>query len=67
MSYVDHSGRNKSVRYWEMAPLAGTFEPNNEVDEVRWIPVEEANRSLTYARDRDLLENLATTGGEGAA
>jgi 8-oxo-dGTP pyrophosphatase MutT (NUDIX family) len=67
VSYVDHRGRKKSVRYWEMAPLDGTFEPNSEVDQVRWLPAEEANRTLTYARDRNLLENLATTGGEEAA
>ncbi len=67
VSYVDRRGREKSVRYWEMAPLGGKFAPNNEVDEVRWLPLEEADRALTYTRDRDLLENLATTGGEGAA
>ena len=67
VSYVDHRGRDKSVRYWEMAPLDGTFSPNHEVDEVRWLTLEEAKATLSYARDRDLLENLATTGGEGAA
>ena len=67
VSYVDHHGRRKSVRYWEMSALGGTFEPNSEVDQVRWLPAEEADRTLTYTRDRDLLENLATTGGEEAA
>ncbi len=67
VSYVDNHGRQKSVRYWEMAPLAGTFKPNDEVDEVRWLTLEEVDRTLTYARDRNLLENLATTGGEEAA
>ena len=37
VSYVDHRGRDKTVRYWEMAPLDGTFSPNHEVDEVRWL------------------------------
>jgi 8-oxo-dGTP diphosphatase len=67
VSYVDRRGRQKSVRYWELAPLEGTFAPNHEVDEVRWLPLDEAARTLTYTRDRNLLENLATTGGEEAA
>jgi 8-oxo-dGTP pyrophosphatase MutT (NUDIX family) len=67
ISYVDHHGRKKSVRYWEMEPLSGTFAPNDEVNEIRWLPLAEAVNTLTYARDRNLLENLATTGGEEAA
>jgi hypothetical protein len=27
----------------------------NAVDEVRWVPLDEAPDSLTYERDRDLL------------
>ena len=67
VSYVDRRGREKTVRYWEMAPLDGMFMPNHEVDEVRWLPLEEAEVALTYARDRNLLENLAHMGGEEAA
>jgi 8-oxo-dGTP diphosphatase len=67
VSYVDRRGRQKTVRYWEMAPLGGTFTPSHEVDEVRWLPLEQARRTLSYARDRDLLENLANEGGEEAA
>ena len=36
VSYVDRLGRQKSVRYWEMAPVEGTFTPGHEIDEVRW-------------------------------
>ena len=67
VSYIDRRGREKSVRYWEMAPLEGTFTPNYEVDEVRWLTPEEAERTLSYTRDRDLLENLAPMEGEGVA
>ena len=67
VSYVDRRGRQKTVRYWEMAPLEGTFTPNHEVDEVRWLPLEHAKRTLSYARDRDVLENLAKRKGEEAA
>jgi 8-oxo-dGTP diphosphatase len=57
VSYIDRRGRKKSVRYWEMAPLGGTFAPGPEVDEVRWLTPEDARRTLTYAHDRDLLQN----------
>ena len=67
VSYVDRRGRDKTVRYWEMAPLDGTFSPSNEVDEVRWLTLEEAEGTLSYTRDRDLLENLAPLGREGVA
>ena len=67
VSYIDHRGRQKTVRYWAMAPIEGTFTPGHEVDEVRWLPLEEAGNTLSYAHDRDLLENLADQGGEEAA
>ena len=31
------------------------FEPNDEVDEVRWEPVDDARRLLSYDRDREVL------------
>jgi len=65
VSYVDHRGRQKTVRYWVMEPLDGTFTPGHEVDEVRWLTHEQADGTLTYARDRNLLENLRDREGEG--
>jgi 8-oxo-dGTP pyrophosphatase MutT (NUDIX family) len=38
--YVDRKGRDKQVRFWAMQREAGTFRPNQEVDEVRWVPIE---------------------------
>ena len=67
VSCVDRRGRQKTVRYWEMMPLGGSFAPNHEVDEVRWLPLGPAERSLSYPGDHDVLENLAKTGGEEAA
>jgi 8-oxo-dGTP pyrophosphatase MutT (NUDIX family) len=55
-SYVDRKGRPKEVRYWVMTVVDGEFAPTDEVDEVRWLPVEEARRVLTYLRDVDVLE-----------
>jgi 8-oxo-dGTP diphosphatase len=55
--YVDSHGRNKEVRYFRMS---GGGEPvaQNEVDEVRWAPLDEAPALLSYERDRVLLSRL---------
>ena len=34
------------------------FEPNDEVDEVRWLDPGEAAAALTYDRDREVLGAL---------
>lgn len=59
--YVDHRGRPKLVRWWAMTAVDGTFEPGDEVDEVRWLPVEDARRLLSYDRDRDVLDAFLAT------
>jgi 8-oxo-dGTP diphosphatase len=59
VGYMDRKGRAKVVRYWAMDPQSGSFVPNDEVDELRWLPVEEAARLLTYAHDRDLVRSVA--------
>lgn len=56
--YHDRKGRPKRVRYWSMEPLDGSFAPNDEVDEVRWLPVNEAGQALTYSHDRSVLIGL---------
>ena len=59
--YRDRKDRAKVVRYWLMAldSEPGAFEPNDEVDEVRWMEVEEAAVALTYDRDREVLDGLS--------
>ena len=47
----------KEVRYYRMAGT-GDAHAQNEVDEVRWAPVEEARTLLTHERDRKLLDRL---------
>jgi 8-oxo-dGTP diphosphatase len=55
--YRDGSGRAKQVRYYLAAsdgePVAG-----DEVDEVRFVPLEQAAALLTYPRDRELAARL---------
>jgi 8-oxo-dGTP diphosphatase len=57
--YFDRKGRPKVVAYWVMAAEAGSFEANDEVDELRWLDVTTAGLQLTYERDRDLLAAMA--------
>jgi 8-oxo-dGTP pyrophosphatase MutT (NUDIX family) len=63
IDYTDHRDRPKHVRYWEMRVLDGEFVPNDEVDEIEWLPVSEAADRLTYRHDRDVLAAFATFAG----
>ncbi len=56
--YRDSRGRPKTVRYWLMQPVEGTFSPTREVDQAVWLPVEEAGERLTYDRDVEILRSL---------
>ena len=51
--------RTKVVFYWTAEVLEGTFTPNEEVDELRWVSVEEAKSLLTYDVDRDVVTQAA--------
>ncbi len=53
--YRDSMGRDKIARYWVMQVIEGTFRPSREIDEMRWLPVEEAADLLTNPRDRELV------------
>ena len=54
--YRDRRGRDKSVRYWVMTVRDGSFKPNDEVDEVRWVSLPGAGRQLSYPGDRAILD-----------
>ncbi len=56
--YVDRKGRPKAVAYWVMAAEVGSFTPNAEVDELRWLTLEHAARILSYPRDQELVAVL---------
>jgi 8-oxo-dGTP diphosphatase len=59
-TYVDAKGRPKRVRWWVMRTVADDgFTPGYEVDELRWLPPEEAAEQLSYERDLVLLERLS--------
>jgi 8-oxo-dGTP diphosphatase len=57
--YVDRRGRPKVVRYWDMRVVgARPFEANDEIDQVVWLPVDEAVGRLSYPYDAEVLANV---------
>jgi 8-oxo-dGTP diphosphatase len=67
MSY-DVAGRPKIVQFWRMQALEGPQRnPTRDVRSVQWLPLDEAIRKLTHARERVFLANvgpLALEAGE---
>jgi 8-oxo-dGTP diphosphatase len=60
--YTDHKDRPKEVAYWLMHLGAGephSFEPNEEVDELGWFELNEAQEKLTYPLDQALLDEVS--------
>jgi len=54
-TYDDARGRPKVVRYWVMEVAGGELRFEHEVDEARWLPVDEAASLLAYERDIAVL------------
>jgi 8-oxo-(d)GTP phosphatase len=50
--------RPKVVRYWAMEVERGSFFPNNEVDELRWLALGEAEGMLTHPREKEILDKF---------
>jgi phosphohistidine phosphatase SixA/8-oxo-dGTP pyrophosphatase MutT (NUDIX family) len=61
VTYRDSRGRPKVVRYFEMLPDGGVFAPTDEVDELRWVPVPDAESLLSYGHDRRLLRRALSS------
>jgi 8-oxo-dGTP diphosphatase len=58
-TYHDAKGRLKLVRWWRMEPVEEHgFEPSDEIDELRWVPLDEAEDLLDYEHDRRLLREV---------
>jgi 8-oxo-dGTP diphosphatase len=57
ISYLK-DGMPKRVRYWAMRAIGGGFEPNDEVDQVMWLPPREARRHLLPERDQGVLRDV---------
>ncbi|MCM0677723.1 NUDIX hydrolase [Micromonospora phytophila] len=53
-------GRPKLVDYWSIRAVAdGGFQPDTEVDDVRWLGVDEAIRLVSYPHDAEVLAAFA--------
>jgi broad specificity phosphatase PhoE/predicted NUDIX family NTP pyrophosphohydrolase len=52
------NGSDKSVRFWAMRYLGGEFEPNDEVDKVEWLTVDEARQQLSYVGEQMMVGAL---------
>lgn len=50
--------REKVVRYWAMQVTRGSFIPNREVDELRWLGLDEVEQGLTRDSDREVFERF---------
>ena len=48
----------KTVWYWAARALGGEFAPGEEVDELRWVPPQEAARLLSYTHEQAVLERF---------
>src|SRR3954468_13157107 len=58
--HYDARGRPKVVRYWLMSVDSDPgFEPNDEVDSLRWLSPADAVELLTYDRDKGVVAGVA--------
>ncbi|ADP81700.1 NUDIX hydrolase [Pseudofrankia inefficax] len=59
---ADSPPATKVVRYWALRVTGGAFTPNDEVDELRWLPPEQAAGLLSYDLDRDVVDRFLARG-----
>lgn len=61
--YTDRRGRPKVVRWWavEVDRVSTRTAGEDEVDEVRWVPLGEVDDLLTYATDAAVLDRFRAT------
>jgi 8-oxo-dGTP diphosphatase len=61
-AYPDARGRQKVVRYWSMSVVSERpFVPGHEIDELRWISVDDAAALLSYERDFEVVRSFVTS------
>ncbi|WP_170212170.1 NUDIX hydrolase [Saccharothrix australiensis] len=53
-------GERKTVDYFSARAEGGSFTPNDEVDELRWVPVATASDLVTRDADREVLAAFAS-------
>ena len=55
-NYTHRKGKPKIVAYYLMRVADGEFAPNDEVDELVWLPLEQVRAHLTWDRDQELFD-----------
>ena len=65
--YTDRKGRAKRVRWWTMPVIDDERRPpDDEVDELRWVPIDEVGALLTYDADRELVDEALAVSAHAA-
>ena len=59
LHYLTRSGEAKTAHFWAATPTSGSFQPNSEIDAVRWLGLAEAALTLTKPRERAIPLALA--------
>ena len=57
----DGAALPKEVDYWTASWAGGEFVPNDEADDLCWLPVDDAAALCTHEHDRAVLADLART------
>ena len=60
-NYTHRKGRPKIVAYFLMEVDEGEFEPNEEVDDLVWLGLEQVRARLTWDRDQELFDLVCAT------
>jgi 8-oxo-dGTP pyrophosphatase MutT (NUDIX family) len=55
-NYTHRKGKPKIVAYYLMTADMGEFQPNDEVDVLVWLPLEQVRSHLTWDRDQELFD-----------
>lgn len=53
-------GDSKRVDYWTAEHLSGSFDADDEIDQIKWTNLAKARSRLSYAADRRLLDTFTT-------
>jgi 8-oxo-dGTP diphosphatase len=62
VTYELPTGHRKVVRWWALeALLDDGFEANDEIDDRRWVPVDDAAEALDWDTDRTVLQAFVET------
>ncbi len=59
IQYPLRENGSKQVDHFSARAVGGEFAPNDEVDELRWLPIAEASGALSYHGDRRVLRAFA--------